>query len=103
MDASSHDAVPVPAPDRRRTAPLLGAVSFLVLHLAVQPVTGPITDDPLPLPNAPRDAVATCVADHPLVPSATGLLQGLSALGLAVSVGVSLLRARHAPRPGGRR
>ncbi len=84
----------------RIVSPLIGALLFLVLYLAVSPVGGAVSSGALPLPGAPAEDVAAYLAANTSASLATGILQGLSGVGLAVTVGGPL--GRHISGAGGR-
>jgi hypothetical protein len=82
---------------RMRAFPtLLGAVAFLVIYLAVSPVTNVIA--PLPLPDAPPAEVYAYFTDSGAASILTGVLQLLSVAGLAVFVTGCLRLASAAPQ-----
>jgi hypothetical protein len=76
----------------RTISPLIGAVLFLVLYLAVSPVAGAVSTDPLPLPGAPVEEVRAYLAANSASSLVTGILQGLSGLALALIVAGPLNR-----------
>ncbi len=76
----------------RTSTPLIGALIFLLLYLAVSPVAGAFSIGDLPLPGSPPATVHDYLAVNTVPSLLTGLLQALSGIGLAVVVG-SLPRA----------
>ncbi|GAA1659463.1 hypothetical protein GCM10009830_00530 [Glycomyces endophyticus] len=81
----------------RTTAPLLGAIAFLACYLAVDVAAGAVATGTMPLPGDSPDAVYDYLRANTTASILTGVLQGLSVLGLAVVV------AGPATRVGGRR
>lgn len=83
---TSARAAPAPRLDRHRgpILPLVGAAAFLLFYLAVSPVAGPLQGRSIPLPGAPQDQVYAYLVSSTGASFATGVLQGLSVLGLAV-------------------
>lgn len=72
---------------RRRTlSPLIGALIFIVLYLAVSPVAGAFSTGEMPLPGAPAVEVHDYLAVNTIPSLWTGVLQGLSGVGLAIVV-----------------
>jgi len=67
-------------------SPLIGALIFLVLYLAVSPVAGAFSVGELPLPGSPAIEVHEYLAANTIPSIVTGVLQGLSGLGLAMVV-----------------
>lgn len=74
-----------PAP-RRTLAPLIGAVVFLGLYLAVGSVSDAFARQSLPMPDAPVSEVYSYFTGSGAASIATGVLHLLSAAGLAVFV-----------------
>lgn len=79
---------------------LIGALTFLLLYLAVSPITGAVSAGELPLPGAPAATVHHYFSANVAATVLTGLLQGLSGLGLALVV-AGIAAGREA-RPYGR-
>ena len=71
---------------RRPGAPLVGALVFLVSFLAVTVVGAVLQTGAMPLPDAPVDRQVTFLVANTTASTVTGVLQALSALGLAVVV-----------------
>lgn len=78
---------------KRILSPLIGAVAFLLFYLAVSPVAGAFSVGELPLPGSPAADVHDYLAANTTPSLITGILQGLSGLGLAVVVAGSVPRA----------
>jgi hypothetical protein len=74
---------------RRPVAPLVGALVFLLAFLAVTAAGAALQNGPMPLPDAPVAEQVRFLAANTASSLATGALQGLSALGLAVVVTVA--------------
>ncbi|GAA2273719.1 hypothetical protein GCM10009853_029460 [Glycomyces scopariae] len=70
----------------RAVTPLLGAIAFLVLYLAVDVAVGAVSTGTMPLPGAPAGEVYDYLRANTTGSILTGVLQGLSVLGLAVVV-----------------
>lgn len=81
----------------RRLSPLIGALAFLLCYLAVSPIAGAFSVGELPLPGSPPSQVHHYLAANTVPSLLTGLLQGLSGLGLAVVVGGPLTSEFVAP------
>lgn len=71
---------------------LLGAGVFLLFYLAVGPVTSRLQSGPMPLPGAPQDQVYAYLTSSAGASIATGVLQGLSVLGLVLVIASPILR-----------
>lgn len=78
---------------QRTLSPLIGALIFLLFYLAVSPIAGTVSVGEFPLPGSPRDVVHAYLAANTTASLLTGLLQGISGLGLAVVVAGPLARA----------
>ncbi|WP_163541924.1 hypothetical protein [Occultella kanbiaonis] len=76
----------------RTLSPLIGALAFLLCYLAVSPIAGAFSVGELPLPGSPPTQVHDYLAANTVPSLLTGLLQGLSGLGLAVVVAGPLTR-----------
>ncbi|TDE89668.1 hypothetical protein EXU48_19780 [Occultella glacieicola] len=76
----------------RTPSPLLGALLFLLFYLAVSPVAGAFSVGDLPLPGSPPAQVQEYLAANTTPSLLTGLLQGVSGLGLAIVVAGPLTR-----------
>lgn len=66
--------------------PLVGALVFLISFLAVTVVGAVLQTGAMPLPNAPVDQQVSFLVANTTASTVTGVLQALSALGLAVVV-----------------
>jgi hypothetical protein len=77
---------------QRIVTPLLGAAAFLLFYLAVSPVVSRLQGGPMPLPGAPQDQVYAYLTTSTGASIATGVLQGLSALGLALVIASPILQ-----------
>lgn len=84
---------------RRTLSPLIGALIFLLLYLSVSPVVGAFTVGALPLPGTPAVEVHDYLAANTTPSFLTGLLQGLSGLGLAAVVAGPMTKTRGAKAP----
>ena len=95
------------SPDRlgsmtgRILSPLIGAAVFLILYLLVSPIAGAFSTGELPLPGSPADEVHDFLAANTTASLLTGLLQGLSGVGLAVVVAGPLTRVAIPDAAGG--
>lgn len=75
------------SPTRPRVVrPLIGAAIFLLLYLSVSPITGAVSTGELPLPGAASGTVHEYLATNTTASLLTGVLQGVSGLGLALVV-----------------
>jgi hypothetical protein len=83
----------------RIVTPLLGALTFLLLYLAVSPVTARLQSGPMPLPGVPDDQVYAYLTTSIGASIATGILQGLSILGLAVVIASPITRVIRIDNP----
>lgn len=72
--------------------PLIGAAAFLVFYLGVGPVMSRLQSGPMPLPGAPKDQVYAYLTSNPAASIATGILQGLSIIGLMILLASPVLR-----------
>lgn len=70
----------------RTLVPLLGALGFLVLYLAVGPVSGVFATGEIPRPGAPAEEVYAFLAANGTASVVTAALQSMSVLCLAVVV-----------------
>lgn len=90
-------AGPVGTPSPGRLLPVVGGVVFLVAYLAVSPLSGAVSSDALPLPDAPRAEVLDYYATNGAASVVTAVCQLVSACGL-VAFCLALLRRGHGDR-----
>jgi hypothetical protein len=82
----SDQAPPTTARRRGPRMPLIGALVFLVSFLAVTVVGAVLQTGSMPLPDAPVDDQVRFLVANTTASTVTGVLQALSAAGLAVAV-----------------
>lgn len=70
----------------RVVLPLVGAAIFLLFYLSVSPMTGAVSTGELPLPGSAAGDVHEYLAANTTASVFTGVLQGISGLGLALVV-----------------
>lgn len=76
----------------RTLSPLIGASIFFLFYLAASPIAGAFSVGELPLPGSSPVAVHDYLAANTTASLVTGILQGISGLGLAVVVAGPLPR-----------